>query len=353
MERFHRHSRLILLVLVAVAIAAVVLNRDKLDPALLDTWLDGFGMLAPLVYVALYAIGTVLFAPGSLFALAGGAMFGPVWGTLLNLTGATIGAGLAFLIARYLAGDWVAKKTDGRLKCLIQGVETEGGRFVAFVRLVPLFPFNLTNYALGLTRIPFLSYVVTSFITMAPGALAYTWLGHAGREALGGNTSAIRYGLLALGLLAAIAVLPRLYKRIRGDDTPWLEAEDLLTRLKEGTRILVLDVRGNDEFQGEHGRIEGALNVPLEGLHARLAEFRQMAAAEIVTVCRTDRRSAAAETQLREAGFKNRSVLRGGMVRWNELGFEVSGARPTEGEMRNPEDPATEPTAQRNQVTST
>ena len=242
MEKVRRHSRLILLLLVAVAITAVALNRDKLDPVLLDAWLDGLGVLAPLAYVALYAIGTVLFAPGSMFALAGGAMFGPLWGTILNLTGATTGAGIALLIARYLAGDWVAKKAGGRLKRMILGVEAEGWRFVAFVRLVPLFPFNLTNYALGLTRIPFLSYLVTSFITMAPGALAYTWLGHAGREALGGNTSAIRYGLLALGLLAAIAVLPRLIKRIRGDDTPWLETEELLTKLKNGERVLVLDV---------------------------------------------------------------------------------------------------------------
>lgn len=323
MEQVRRHSRLILLLLVAVAIAAVALNRDKLDPTLLDAWLDGLGVLAPLAYIALYAIGTVLFAPGSLFALAGGAMFGPVWGTLLNLTGATIGAGIAFLIARYLAGDWVAKKTGGRLKRMIQGVEAEGWRFVAFVRLVPLFPFNLTNYALGLTRIPFLSYVVTSFVTMAPGALAYTWLGHAGREAIGGNYSAIRYGLLALGLLAAIAVLPRLIKRIRGEDTPWLETEELLTRLKNGERVLVLDVRKPEEFTGEHGHIEGALNVPLEELGNRLAEIRNKAAAAIITVCRTDRRSATAEIQLRDAGFENLSVLRGGMVRWNELGYEI------------------------------
>ncbi|MAM39778.1 MAG: sulfurtransferase [Erythrobacter sp.] len=323
MEKSRRHSRLILLLVVTVAITAVALNRDKLDPALLDAWLDGLGILAPLAYIALYAIGTVLFAPGSLFALAGGAMFGPVWGTLLNLTGATIGAGIAFLVARYLAGDWVSKKTGGRLKRMIQGVEAEGWRFVAFVRLVPLFPFNLTNYALGLTRIPFLSYVVTSFVTMAPGALAYTWLGHAGREAIGGNSSSIRYGLLALGLLAAIALLPRLIKRIRGDETPWLEAEELLTRLQNGERVLVLDVRKPEEFTGEHGHIAGALNVPLEELADRLADVREKTADAIIAVCRTDRRSAAAEIQLRDAGFENLSVLRGGMVRWNELGYEV------------------------------
>lgn len=323
MKQLRQGSRLILFLLTLAAIAYVAAYREKLDPALLDTWLEGFGALAPIAYVALYAIGTVLFAPGSLFALAGGAMFGPVWGTVLNLSGATIGAGIAFLIARYLAGEWVAQKTGGRLQRILKGIEAEGWRFVAFVRLVPLFPFNLTNYALGLSRIPFLSYLVTSFITMAPGALAYTWLGYAGREALSGNTGAIRYGLLALGLLAAIAVVPRLINRLRGDDTPWLEAEELLRRLGNGERILVLDVRGAQEFSGPHGHIGGALNVPLETLGDHLAEVRNNRAAAIVTVCRTDRRSAAAQSQLRDAGFENISVLRGGMLRWNELGYKT------------------------------
>uniref|UniRef100_UPI0005687011 TVP38/TMEM64 family protein n=1 Tax=Nitratireductor aquibiodomus TaxID=204799 RepID=UPI0005687011 len=179
--------RILLLLGIVAAIVWAAVNRDRLDIEALDAWVAGFGLLAPLAYLALYAVGTVAFLPGALFALAGGALFGPVWGSLLNLVGATIGASLAFLIARYLAGDWVAARTGGRLKRLIDGVEAEGWRFVAFVRLVPLFPFNLTNYALGLTRISFATYVVTSFICMAPGAIAYTWLGHAGREALAGN----------------------------------------------------------------------------------------------------------------------------------------------------------------------
>jgi uncharacterized membrane protein YdjX (TVP38/TMEM64 family) len=80
---------------------------------------------------------------------------------------------------------------------------------------VPLFPFNLLNYALGLTRIPLTHYVLASLVCMAPGTLAYTWLGHAGREALAGDASAIRYGLIALALLAVVGFLPRLVRRIR------------------------------------------------------------------------------------------------------------------------------------------
>lgn len=219
MNRRSLVTRLLLLAGIGGAIAWAVLHRGRFDPAAIDAWLSGLGTWAPVAYVALYAAATVVFLPGSVFALAGGALFGPAWGAILNLAAATLGAGAAFLVARYLAGDWVARRTAGRLRRLIQGVEVEGWRFVAFVRLVPLFPFNLTNYALGLTRIHFASYLVTSFVCMAPGAIAYTWLGHAGREALAGDTSAIRYGLLALGLLAAFVLGPRLVRRLRRTDT--------------------------------------------------------------------------------------------------------------------------------------
>ena len=126
-----------------------------------------------------------------------------------------MGATLAFLAARYLAADWVRRKAGGRLDRLIAGVEAEGWRFVAFVRLVPLFPFNLLNYALGLTRIPLLPYVVASLICMAPGTIAYTYLGYAGREAFAGGETMVRTGLIALGLLALAAFIPRIVRRIR------------------------------------------------------------------------------------------------------------------------------------------
>lgn len=136
------------------------------------------------------AVKSIAFLPGPLFALAGGALFGPALGSLLNIIGATTGASLAFLIARYLAGGWVAARTGGSLTRLIKGVEVKGWRFVAFVRLVPLLPFNLTNYTLDLTRIGYVPYVIASFVCMMPGAIAYSWLGHAGREALSGDGKA-------------------------------------------------------------------------------------------------------------------------------------------------------------------
>jgi len=322
----HLLPRLLLLLGVAGAIAWAALNRDRFDLDSLDAWLSVLGFWAPLAYLGLYAAGTVIFLPGALFALAGGALFGPIWGTVLNLAGATIGASLAFLIARYIAGGWVERRAGGRVKCLVEGVEAEGWRFVAFVRLVPLFPFNLTNYALGLTRIGFVPYVVTSLICMAPGAVAYTWLGHAGREALAGDASAIRYGLLALGLLAAIAFLPRLVRRLRGGTTiRWIETDELANGIGRGAATII-DVRSPEEFAGGPlGHLETALNIPLGELSDRLIEIRAHENKPVIVVCRTDKRSANAAALLGEAGFRDVRVLRGGMERWMRDGLPVFG----------------------------
>lgn len=298
-----RLPRILLTAAVAGANLWALLNRDQFDPVTLNAWLASFGIKAPLIYVLLFAIGTVAFLPGSRFALVGGALFGPFWGSLLNLLGATLGASLAFLTARYLAGDWVSRKAGGGLKKLVTGVEAEDWRFVAFVRLVPLLPFNLTNYALSLTRIGFLPYLITSLVCMAPGAIAYTWLGHAGCEAMAGNGAAIKYGLLALCLLAAIAFLPRLFSRLKTTDTRWIEADQLNRQIRSGDAPVILDVRGGDEFTGPLGHISGAINIPLGDLPQRLSEIKAHRNRPFILVYKTDKRSAQAAKLLRDARF--------------------------------------------------
>ena len=317
--------RVLLLAIVAGAVLWATLHRDQFDAASLDRWLADLGLWAPVGHVLFFTVGTIVFLPGSLFALAGGALFGPVWGAILNLVGATLGASLAFLIARYLAGDWVARKSGGQLKRLVDGVDKEGWRFVAFVRLVPLFPFNLTNYALGLTRIGFLPYVITSFICMAPGAIAFSWLGHAGQGALSGDASAIRYGLYALGLLAVIAFVPRLIKRMRQGRIAWIETNELQQQMKSGAALAIVDVRGPDEFVGDLGHIPGAVNIPVADIANRLIEIKALGDKPVIMVCKTDKRSARAAEFLRDENFADVRVLRGGMERWNQGGFQVAG----------------------------
>lgn len=200
----------------AAAVAWAVINRETFDIAAIEAWLQDLGFWAPVAFVLLWVLWAVLFLPGAVLGLAGGALFGPVWGAVWTLTGATMGASLAFLAARFVASDWVAARAGGRLKLLLDGVEAEGWRFVALTRLVPLFPFNLLNYALGLTRIRFPVYVLTTLVCMAPGTVAFTYLGYVGREAAAGGEGVFRKALLALGLVAAVAFLPRLVRRLRG-----------------------------------------------------------------------------------------------------------------------------------------
>jgi uncharacterized membrane protein YdjX (TVP38/TMEM64 family) len=271
-----RRGLVLRLVLVAALVAAIgwlALHRQYVQAAQLEQHLRRFGAWAPIFFIFLYSAATVLFFPGSVLTVAGGALFGPLWGTLWNLAGATIGATLAFATARYVASDWVAMRTGERLARLMRGVEEEGWRFVAFVRLVPLFPFNLVNYAFGLTRIRLGEYVLTSFVCMAPGAVAYTYLGYAGREAASGQSGAIQKALLAVAVLAAVAFLPRLVRRLRGPR--FTDAAILKRRLESGEKIALIDVRSAEEFRGSLGHIAGASNIPITELSGRLRELTE------------------------------------------------------------------------------
>ncbi len=315
--------RIIVFVFLIAGIATAITYRKQLDVTTLESWLADAGIMAPLLFMGIYAISTVLFLPGSVLTIAGGVLFGPVWGTFYNLTGATTGATMAFLIARYLASDLASRKTGGRLRQLVEGVEAEGWCFVAFVRLVPLFPFSLLNYALGLTRIRLFHYVVTSFVCMLPGAVAYTYLGYAGRNAVAGGEGMIKKALLGLGLLALAAFLPRLIKRLRKKPAHMLSAAELKQRLDKGEDILVIDVRSSDEYVGDLGHIGGSRNITIEDLPRYLDELKAYQQYPIVIVCRTDRRSMKAAQMLTKAGFSDVTVLQGGMVRWNRIGLPV------------------------------
>ncbi len=204
--------------LVAVVLAGVgwaYVHRAQIDAAGIEQWVAEFGAWGPLIFVGAFSLAAVLALPALFFTIAAGALFGPYWGTFYSVSGATIGATAAFLVARYVAADWVARRVGGRLGRVIAGVEAEGWRFVAFVRLVPLFPFNVLNYALGLTRIRLSHYVLTTYVCMFPAGAAYTYVGYAGREALGGGEATIQAGLIALGLLAVVGFIPRLVRRLR------------------------------------------------------------------------------------------------------------------------------------------
>jgi len=218
---------LVLIALVGAVLLAIAWRTTDvigpLDSSQIVMWFAGFGAMAPLAFFLGRTLGAVAFVPGSIMGISAGILFGPYWGVFYNLLASTAGAVLAFSIARFVAADWVARKVVDKkhLARLISGVEAEGWRFVAFVRLVPLFPYNVLNYALGLTRIKLSHYTLASLVCMIPADIAYVYIGYAGREAVAGNEAAIWMGLLALGLLACLAFIPRFVRAYRAQrETP-------------------------------------------------------------------------------------------------------------------------------------
>ncbi len=314
-------ARIFIFLTLIAGIALVIMFRDNLNTAQLENMMTDAGAAAPILFMLIYIIGTLFFLPGSVLTLLGGALFGPVWGTFYNLTGATIGAMLAFLASRYLASDWVAKKTGGRMKQLINGVENEGWRFVAFTRLVPLFPFNILNYALGLTKISFTQYSLATYIFMLPGATAYTYLGYIGREAATGGEGLIQKAMMALALLAVVSFLPRLIGNLRKG--PMIDSVSLKQKMDNSEDFLLLDVRTADDYVGEQSHINGSTSIPLEELEQRLDELTDYLEKPVVTICRTDRKSAKAAQLLTKKGFADVRIAKMGMTDWINNGYPI------------------------------
>jgi len=313
--------KFLVLVFILAGITLVVNYRGQLDATAIQNWIEEAGNAAPLLFMSVYILGTVFFFPGAVLTLLGGALFGPVLGTVYNLAAATIGAMLSFLVARYLASDWVEKKTGGKMKQLMNGVENEGWRFVAFTRLVPLFPFNLLNYGLGLTKIKFSHYSIATYIFMLPGAIAYTYLGYIGKEAATGGEGLIQKAMLALALLGLVAFLPRLIGSVRKG--AMLSIANLKQRMDIGDDILLLDVRTPEDYDGEQGHIAGSVLLPLEQLEQRIDELSDYYEKTVVTICRTDRKSAKAAQILAEKGFADVHVAKMGMTDWIKKGYPV------------------------------
>jgi len=211
--------------LVAIVLVGVVLARlfgltDYLrleNLARITQAIEAYGALAPVVYIAAYVLAVVFFVPGLPMTLVGGLVFGPIRGTVYVWIGATIGAALAFLVARYALRTTVERWVAGspRLASMDAAVASHGWRIVMLTRLVPLFPFNLQNYAYGLTRIGFATYALTTAICILPGTAAFTFAG--GALSQGGDVRrTLLYLAIAGVLIAAVSLLPRLLQRKGG-----------------------------------------------------------------------------------------------------------------------------------------
>lgn len=182
---------------------------------LLDTlqWIDSLGTIGTLIFILTYIIATVAFLPGSILTLGAGFVFGVVWGTIYVFIGATIGATLAFLVGRYIAREWVAKKIEGKAKfqAIDKAVGREGLKIVLLTRLSPIFPFNFLNYAYGVSGVTLKDYILAS-VGMIPGTIMYVYFGSlAGNLAtIGTQTTSVnsiaQWSLRIIGFLATVAV---------------------------------------------------------------------------------------------------------------------------------------------------
>lgn len=203
----------------AALVVALWQYGDSIQASLQSTliWIQDLGPLGPILFMGLYVVVTVLFLPASIMTIGGGAIFGAIFGSLYVIVGATIGANLAFLIGRYLARDRVAKLIEGNkaFNAIDRAIAQGGWKFVFLIRLSPAFPFNLLNYALGLTRVSFVHNIIGT-AGIIPGAFAYAYLGSLSGDLLRMTTEesaaatptqeAVTWALRIIGLIATFAV---------------------------------------------------------------------------------------------------------------------------------------------------
>ena len=203
-------------VVAAAAILVVLfLMREDLARFIPEfaTWVESLGIWGPVVFAAGYAIATVAMVPGSLLTLGAGAIFGLATGFVTVSVGASVGATLAFLVSRYVARSWVEQRLEDheQFAAVDRAIGDEGLKIVVLLRLSPLFPFNLLNYALGLTDVRLRDYIL-AHLAMLPGTLLYVYYGRlAGVVAevasgAGAQRDTGYYFLFGLGLIATITV---------------------------------------------------------------------------------------------------------------------------------------------------
>jgi uncharacterized membrane protein YdjX (TVP38/TMEM64 family) len=204
----------IAVVATVVVVAKQVNAQQMLQNAL--SWIQDLGPVGAIVFIGLYSVATVFFVPGSLLTLGAGVVFGVVAGSIYVFLGATIGATAAFLVGRYLALGWISRQIENNPKfsAIDEAVAREGLKIVILTRLSPIFPFNLLNYAFGVTRVSLKDYIL-GCVGMIPGTIMYVYIGSlAGNLAMLGTANSpisqeaqfAQWTLRIVGFIATVAV---------------------------------------------------------------------------------------------------------------------------------------------------
>jgi uncharacterized membrane protein YdjX (TVP38/TMEM64 family) len=208
-----------LLILAGIVIGIVLIFRftplsiSDFTPTNVKNFILQFGVWAPIVFIVIYALrGAVLVIPVGVMSLAGGLAFGKWLGTIYILIGATLGASLSFMIARYFGRKFIESFSwlhQGKIKSFDEGIEKNGFRMMLFFRLIPLFQYDAVNFGAGLSKIRFRNYVLASIIGMAPGGFINAMLGSSLE-----NIISIQF-FAALGVFILLMFVPTIYKMIK------------------------------------------------------------------------------------------------------------------------------------------
>jgi uncharacterized membrane protein YdjX (TVP38/TMEM64 family) len=213
-HRFLLFIRLTILV-IFVAFAIIIAKKLNIQKLLHQSliWVRSFGSFGAIIFIIIYNLATILFIPGSVLTLGGGAIFGVFRGSIYVLIAATIGATFAFLIGRYLSRDRISRLLEKypKFQAVDRAVGREGFKIVFLTRLSPLFPFNLLNYAFGITQVSIKDYILGS-TGMIPGTIMYVYIGSLttdlamiGMESSPANPM-LQWSLRIIGFAATIAV---------------------------------------------------------------------------------------------------------------------------------------------------
>ena len=214
-------SGIFLLTLICIVATGVgVYLLGGIDQAQLQAWLKQAGIWAPLIYIALYTLGTILILPSTPLNLSGGAIFGAWWGTLWTSVAAVIAAVVAFAFTRTVGRDIVARKFAGRWEAMDAEMR-QGGLFYMFaIRLLPIIPYGLVNFAAGLTSIRFKDYLIGTVLGTVPGILPFVMMGSGLRALKSGDVLPLMGALGLTGLLVGGATW---YRRRRQSPQKALE----------------------------------------------------------------------------------------------------------------------------------
>ena len=208
----------VLLVLLLASIVGIRMSgiQDSLHIDNIEEILSTLQHCPPIIYIGLLSLVPVFFLPGFPFVIAGGLLYGHTWGLLYAMLGATAGAGLSFLVSRYIANDWMTEQMKTRIDekkwiQLQQKTENHGWKIVMFLRLVPLFPFTPLNYALGLTNIRFSHYIVATSLGIFPACAAFILFSSSLWDVINGENLIVF--LIGCTLVAVTLLIPFIYKR--------------------------------------------------------------------------------------------------------------------------------------------